>query len=104
MTSPVTSTSTDSASLAEQRQQLRERLGAQRQQIVQQLEPAHEANGGYPRSKTMRFITEHSTLAGSLFTGAATLLVGARYLKSIAAAAAIIKIVRTASKKKQPQR
>jgi len=98
MTSTVTLT--DSASLSEQRQQLRERLSAQRQQIVQQLEPAHEANGGYPRSRTMRFITEHSTLAGSLFSGAATLLVGARYLKSIAAAVAVAKIVRTATKKK----
>jgi hypothetical protein len=47
-------TSTTDLSLAEQRRVLRERLRAQRQLIANRLGPPPEANGGYPRSKTMR--------------------------------------------------
>jgi hypothetical protein len=50
---------------------------------------------------TMRFLTQHSLLAGSLFTGAASLLVGARYFKSITAALTMFKIVRAATNKQK---
>jgi len=84
-------------SLAEQRRILRGELLAQREVIAEQLNPASRANGVYPRSMTMRFLTEHSTLAGGVFTAAATLLVGARYFKSIATALAMFKAVRSAT-------
>jgi hypothetical protein len=49
------SSSTD-ISLLEQRQSLSRQLQAQRQVIAQRLEP-DSAIHGYPRSRTMRFLT-----------------------------------------------
>jgi hypothetical protein len=85
----------DNLSLAERRRIIRGELLAQRELIAEQLQPASHANTAYPRSMTMRFLTEHSTLAGGVFTGAATLLVGARYFKSIATALTMFKVVRS---------
>jgi hypothetical protein len=87
--------------LVEQRTLLRQELHEQRKIIARQLEPADETHSGYPRSMTMRFLTQHSLLAGSLFTGAASLLVGARYFKSITAALTMFKIVRAATNKQK---
>ena len=60
----------DNLSLAERRRIIRGELLAQRELIAEQLQPASHANTAYPRSMTMRFLTEHSTLAGGVFTGA----------------------------------
>jgi hypothetical protein len=73
--------STD-VSLVEQRQTLRLRLQAQRQQIAHQLGPTPEVNSGYPRSMTMRFLTRRpAALATKLFVEFVTMLVGARFFR-----------------------
>jgi hypothetical protein len=62
-------------SLAEQRHCLRRQLQAQRQVIAQQLGPTESAmNGSYPRSRTMRFLTQHPTPIIRLLLGVVTLL------------------------------
>jgi hypothetical protein len=61
-------------SLLEQRQSLRRRLQAQRQVITQQLGQETGMNGGYPRSRTMRFLTQKPALIIRLLVGLATLL------------------------------
>jgi hypothetical protein len=61
-------------SLVEQRQSLRLRLQAQRQVIARQLGPESAMNGGYPRSRTMRFLTQRSALITRLLVGVVTLL------------------------------
>ena len=66
--------STAAISLAEQRQSLRRRLQAQRQVIAQQLETGSGMNGSYPRSRTMRFLTQKPALTKRLLVGLATLL------------------------------
>lgn len=62
--------------LTEQRQALRRRLLAQRQQIAQQLGPTSETSGSYPRSMTMRFLLRRPALAARLLVGATNLLRG----------------------------
>jgi len=88
------------ASLVEQRQMLRRQLQAQRQLITQQLSPTPEVNSGYPRSMTMRFLTRQPGLVTSLFGELATLLIGARFIKSIISVITLAKIVRSASTSK----
>jgi hypothetical protein len=66
--------STTAISLAEQRQSLRRRLQAQRQVIAQQLGPESGMNASYPRSRTMRFLTQQPTSVVRLLVGLATLL------------------------------
>jgi aryl-alcohol dehydrogenase-like predicted oxidoreductase len=89
--------SKDKLTLVEQRNRLRAELHEQREIIARQLEPAATTHNGYPRSMTMRFLTQHSVLAGSLFTGATSLLLGARYIKSLTAALTMFKLVRAAT-------
>ena len=96
-------TSTTDLSLAEQRRALREQLRAQRQLIADRLGPAPEANGGYPRSKTMRFLTQRSALTAVLLAEFVALLVGARFVKSSTAVRAMARIVRSASVAKRRQ-
>ena len=67
-------TSITDASLVEQRQSLRRRLQAQRQVIAQQLAQETGMNAGYPRSRTMRFLTQRPALVIRLLVGLATLL------------------------------
>lgn len=67
-------TSITDASLVEQRQSLRRRLQAQRQVIAQQLGQESGMNAGYPRSRTMRFLTQRPALIIRLLVGLATLL------------------------------
>ena len=83
--------------LAEQRQALREKMREQRQLIAEQLGPAPDANGSYPRSKTMRFLTQRSGLVATLLAEGVALLVGARYAKSMTAVLALARVVRAAS-------
>ena len=67
-------TSITDASLVEQRQSLRRRLQAQRQVIAHQLAQESGMNAGYPRSRTMRFLTQRPALVIRLLVGLATLL------------------------------
>lgn len=83
--------------LAEQRRALREKMREQRQLIAEQLGPAPDANGSYPRSKTMRFLTQRSGLVATLLAEGAAFLVGARYAKSMTAVMALARIVRAAA-------
>jgi hypothetical protein len=81
--------------LFEQRQTLRLRLQEQRQLIAYRLGPAPFATSGYPRSMTMRFLTQRPDLAVRLLSGLATLLVGRRYFRVVATAVAVAGIVRS---------
>jgi hypothetical protein len=67
-------TSIADTSLVEQRQGLRRQLQAQRQVITQQLGQESGMNAGYPRSRTMRFLTQRPALIIRLLVGLATLL------------------------------
>jgi hypothetical protein len=67
-------TSITDTSLVEQRQGLRRQLQAQRQVIAQQLGQESGMNAGYPRSRTMRFLTQRPALIIRLLVGLATLL------------------------------
>ena len=67
-------TSSADTSLVEQRQSLRRRLQAQRQVIAQQLAQESGMNASYPRSRTMRFLTQRPALIIRLLVGLATLL------------------------------
>jgi type VI protein secretion system component VasF len=60
-------------SLLEQRQSLSRQLQAQRQVIAQRLEP-HSATNGYPRSRTMRFLTRQPAPLIRLILGVAAVL------------------------------
>jgi hypothetical protein len=64
--------STPAISPVDQRQRLRRRLQAQRQVIALQLESA--VHGSYPRSRTMRFLTQRPAQTIRLLVGLATLL------------------------------
>ena len=60
--------------LVEQRLSLRRRLRAQRQVIAQQLGQESKMNGSYPRSETMRFLTQRPALIIRVLVGLASLL------------------------------
>lgn len=81
--------------LTEQRETLRLHLHAQRRRIEMQLSP-HNGHG-YPRSMTMRFLTQQPALAAKFFVGLATLLMGARFLKSVTTAVTVAQLVRSAA-------
>lgn len=61
-------------SLIEQRQSLCRRLQAQRRVIAERLGPQSAMNGSYPRSRTMRFLTQRPVLIIRLLVGLASLL------------------------------
>jgi hypothetical protein len=61
-------------SLLAQRQSLRLQLQAQRQVIAQQLGPDSAINGGYPRSRTMRFLTQQPVPLIRMIVGLAAVL------------------------------
>jgi hypothetical protein len=60
--------------LVEQRRSLRRRLQAQRQVIAQQLGQESGMNGSYPRSRTMRILTQQPALIIRLLVGLGLLL------------------------------
>jgi hypothetical protein len=67
-------TAPDVASLEQQREHLRARLLAQRALIAQQLGPAPASASAYPRSITMRLITQRPALIAQLVVGLGRLL------------------------------
>jgi len=62
------------SSLLEQRQRLQQRLQEQRRVIAQRLGSVSETHSGYPRSITMRLLTQRLGLVIRLLLGFATLL------------------------------
>ena len=66
--------STPHISLLEQRQSLRLQLQAQRQLIARQLGPDSAVSRSYPRSRTMRFLTQRPALILRVLVGLATVL------------------------------
>lgn len=84
--------------LAEQRQLLRRQLLAQRQLIAQQIAHAPGAKNGYPRSMTMRLLTQRPALVIKLITSITTLLVGARLISAISTTLSLAKVVQSVSK------
>lgn len=92
-------------SLAAQRESLREQLHTQRRLIAQHITPATTASRSrYPRSRTMRLLTQRPALMGRLLAGLGTLLVGARFVGSVTAALALVKMLRAASAADAAQR
>jgi hypothetical protein len=87
-------TLTPELALVDSRQTLRRRMLAQRQLIAYQLEPVPRAEGGYPRSRVIRFLTERPVLAVGLLTALATLFAGTRFVKPLIAVLALTKILR----------
>jgi hypothetical protein len=61
-------------SLTDQRQSLCRQLQAQRRVIAERLAPQSAMNGSYPRSRTMRFLTQRPVLIIRLLVGLASLL------------------------------
>lgn len=88
--------STDSP-LALKREALREQIQAQRLLIAEQLGPTAQNDTRYPRSRTMQFLTQRSGMAVTLLAEGAAMLLGARYARSVTAAMAVARIVRSAS-------
>ena len=88
MTTPTTPT------LEEQRLKLRQQLLEQREQIARQLEPTPPANNGYPRSKTMRFLTRWPVVRSGVVAGAARFLTGGRLAASLVTAVTLVQAVR----------
>lgn len=88
----------EDVALAARRQTLRARMLAQRELIANGL--ARESVGDYdfPRSRTMKFLTRRPRLAPTLLAGAAALLVGGRYARSVAAVMSVARIVRLAGR------
>lgn len=86
----------------DQRDTLRRRMLAQRQLIAYQLEPVPRAGGGYPRSKTMRFLGDRKALAAGLLAVVATLWSGSRFIKPVLAVAALIKLAGAVTKVPTP--
>ena len=82
-------------SLVIQRENLRQELQKQRKIIAQQLSPGIKDNSGYPRSSTMRFLTNRPKLASGLVTELVILLTGARLFRLLSALMAFVKILRS---------
>lgn len=81
--------------LVEQRQALRRRLQAQRQQIAHLLAPAPGIGSAYPRSMTMRLLSQRPLLAAGLLAELAILLIGPRHFRSLSMALALVRVVRS---------
>lgn len=80
--------------LVDTRHSLRRRMLAQRQLIAYQLEPVPSAEGGYPRSRVIRFLADRPMLTAGLLASVATLLAGTRFVKPLIAVLAMTKILR----------
>lgn len=74
---------------------LRQQMHLQRQRIALQLDAASRRHGEYPRSVTMRFLTRRPGMALRLVAEVATLVLGARFVRSFAAARSVARIVRS---------
>ena len=92
----------ETVSLCMQRQSLRLRMHAQRELIDHQLGPDAVANTAYPRSTTMRLLTQQPALTSSLMTGLASLLIGVRLFRTLGTALAVVNMLRAAAGPRRP--
>lgn len=90
------------SSLEERRNELRQQLIDQRHLIAVQLEQSHVANHQYPRSMTMRFLSQRPALAAELLSGIATFWGGGKFFKMLSSTVAVMRIVRAAVSERQP--
>ncbi|MCY1280472.1 hypothetical protein D9M68_575100 [compost metagenome] len=72
---------------------LRQRLHTQRRAIAHLLEAGPYSDDSYPRSMTMRFLTQRPALAAFVLAEIAARLLGARYFKSLSLALAVAKLL-----------
>jgi len=78
-----------------QRDVLRQRMQAQRELIAFKLGPEKPDRSAFPRSNTMRFFYERPGLASKLAIELASVLVGARIIKSMGKTLGFAKIIQT---------
>jgi len=81
-------------SLLKKRELLRLEMRIQRQIIAQRLGPERQENTGYPRSQTMRFLTERPALVAKIALQLATVFAGAGFVKSMTSAIGVARIFR----------
>ncbi len=86
-------------SLDGRRQVLRQKMRAQRQLIAAQMGPDSDGRPAFPRSNTMRFFYERPGLASKIAIELASVLVGARIIKSLGKTVGFAKIIQTALNK-----
>lgn len=87
------------ASLENRREALRQKMHAQRQLIATQMGPDSDGRPAFPRSNTMRFFYERPGLASKIAIELASVLVGARIIKSLGKTVGFAKIIQTALNK-----
>ena len=91
---------TENTSLTKQSEVLCQQLSVQRKLIKLQIDPDFDrVITGYPRSMTMRFLTQRPALVAGVMTEVATLMLGGRLLKSVVAALSVARIVSSAAAK-----
>ncbi len=81
--------------LCEQREALRQQIKNQREVISLTLIKATAANNSYPRSMTMRFLTQQP--GTKILAEVLSLAIGARFFKSITKAITFARIVKSFS-------
>lgn len=79
----------------EQRQALRRRLFLQRLRIGHLLAPQTSDGGQFPRSMTMRLLTQHPAAAMRVATQAALMLFGPRFISTLSGALLLAKLLRS---------
>lgn len=80
-------------SLAEQREQIRAQLHAQREVIAMKLTRAEVQDRSYPRSMVMRFLTQRPVAA--ITAEVATLLLGARLIRSFNSVKTLVQVFKS---------
>ena len=90
-------------SLILQRDKLRLQLQEQRNQITRQLLPMPGENNIYPRSMTMRLLTQRPALVTALLSDLMTMLVGARLYRLLSSLLVLVKILKSTAIGRQKQ-
>lgn len=83
--------------LNDRREFLRQQLLAQRIEIARKLDLTSAENNRYPRSMTMRLLTQRPELAVELIIELVALLVGARFFRSLNTALAVARLLKSIS-------
>lgn len=87
--------------LTERQLAVRQRLHKQRELIAQQLQPAVSNPRLYPRSMTLRLLTARPAMTVQLLTQVASLLLGARLLRTLNSALVVARIARGLSRQRR---
>ena len=90
-------TSITEDALVMQREKLRHQLQEQRKLIAQQLSPIQGSSNNFPRSVTMRFLTQRPALIGKLAAEIMAILLGVRLYKFLSALLILIRIIKYGS-------